>query len=153
IVWDQHELPPDGLLRSSLYRRLFAWLVARCDRIVMASHERRALVKAWLGQPDLDVDVLENFPDAHFATMAAGELPATVREWLDGSSYLLAQGGANPDRHLESLVAGLLATTGLKLVVVGPYSPAQPEALERTHGPSVHERVRFTGSVPQLELP
>jgi succinoglycan biosynthesis protein ExoL len=153
IVWDQHELPSDALLRSRAYKALYAWLLRRCDMVVMASGERRALVIDWLGRPGVDIEVLENFPDAQFAESPSEALPLAVVEWLDGSPYLLAQGGANPDRHLDSLVAAVLGTPWLKLVVVGPCSPALAGDLERTHGARLGQRVLFTGSVPQLELP
>jgi len=152
IVWDQHELPPDGLRESLLYRRVFAWLVRCCDAVVMANGERRGLILEWF-VPATAIHVLNNYPDARFGELPRAPLPDEVDRWLDGSAYLLAQGGANPDRHLNSLVAAVLANGQFRLIVVGPFRPQLVADLEREHGPSMRERVLFTGPVPQMELP
>jgi glycosyltransferase involved in cell wall biosynthesis len=153
VVWDQHELPSDGLLQSRGYRRVYEWLLGLCDSVVMANHERRALIVNWFGkEPRVPIEVLENYPDARFGDLVASELPPDVTEWLDGSPYLLAQGGANPDRHLDRLVAATLRMPQFKLVVVGPYLQDVLADLEREHGSALGRRVLFTGPVPQLEL-
>lgn len=153
IVWDQHELPPDARLASPLYKRAYRWLVGRCDTIVMANRERRDLVRAWLrGDRHPPIEVLENYPDSRFGALAVRELPDDVVAWLDGAPYLLAQGGANPDRHLDSLVAAVMRTQRIKLVVVGPYAAQRVADLERTHGAAFRQKVRLTGPVPQLHL-
>jgi len=153
VIWDHHELPSDRSLGSPLYRRLFAWLVGQCDALIMANHERRQLVLDWIGERACPpIEVLENYPDATFGDCAVEPLPDSVVRWLDGSPYLLAQGGANPDRYLDRLVAAVLREPAFKLVVVGPYLPDVPVELERTHGPSVRQRVLLTGAVPQLAL-
>jgi glycosyltransferase involved in cell wall biosynthesis len=153
VVWDQHELPSDGLLKNSGYRRVFRWLVGLCDSVVMANHERRALVIDWLGEkPRVPIAVLENYPDARFGDLVATDLPRKVTEWLEGSPYLLAQGGANPDRHLDRLVSATLRMPQFKLLVVGPYLPQVLPDLERRHGSALGRQVLFTGPVPQLDL-
>jgi len=153
VVWDQHELPADRLLASRAYRQLFAWLVNGCDRIVVASAERREYMARWLdGRVRTPVDALENYPDATFASLPVRDLPDDLDAWLDGRPYLVAQGGANPDRHLPNLVAAVMRTGLFKLVVVGPFSAPQVEALERAHGAALRDRVFFTGLKPQLDL-
>jgi glycosyltransferase involved in cell wall biosynthesis len=153
IVWDQHELPADHLLRSRAYKAVYEWLINRCDCVVMASRERLTLMREWLG-PSVRpaIEVLHNYPDARFAALPEQQLPPAVTRWLGGHPYLLAQGGANPDRHLGPLVAAVLRSERLRLVVAGPYSPNIPTDLARVHGPVAAERVFFTGLVPQLEL-
>ena len=153
IIWDQHELPADSLLRNRAYKALYLWLTARCDRVVMANRERRDLVAAWSGGSVGErVDVLENLPDSQFATLPVEPLPSDASRWLNGSPYFLAQGGANPDRHLASLVAAVLHENLPKLIVVGPYSQRQIEDLEAMHGSDFKARVLFTGAVPQMKL-
>jgi succinoglycan biosynthesis protein ExoL len=151
IVWDQHELPSDRLRGTWMYRGLFGWLLNRCDSVIMANRERRALVLDWL-TTGTAIEILNNFPDARFGELARQPLPGEVTRWLDGFPYLLAQGGANPDRHLDSLVAAVLRATELKLVVVGPFNRKRVDDLEREHGGSLGQRVLFTGPVPQMEL-
>ena len=59
------------------------------------------------------------------------DLPDDVKSWLAGSPYLLAQGGANPDRHLDRLVAAVmrgamfrsLSAGGIAALVVLAFSP------------------------------
>ena len=152
VVWDQHELPPDGLRASALYRRMFGWLLRCCDTIVMANAERRTLVREWVHTPRTPIEVLNNYPDARFGEQPRQPLPSEVVAWLDGEPFLLAQGGANPDRHLNSLVAAVLRNRQFRLVVVGPFGARLVADLEQEHGSSLRQRVLFTGPVPQLEL-
>ena len=152
IVWDQHELPADGLRAQRGYRWLFRRLIDLCDVIVMANAERRALVLDWLSDPfGPPIEVLNNYPDATFAELPVRDLPADLTAWLAGTPYLLAQGGANPDRHLDALVAAIRRTPQFRLVVVGPYHAKVVERLQREHG-AIDAQVRFTGPVPQMEL-
>jgi len=153
IVWDQHELPSDSRLQSRSYRHFYAALIGLCNCVVMANHERRALVVEWLGgEPRTPITVLENYPDATFSEIAIETLPEEVTEWVGDSPYLLAQGGANPDRHLKSLVAAVLRMPKFKLVVVGPYLKHRVAELERAYGAALRKQVLFTGPVPQMEL-
>lgn len=153
IVWDQHELPSDGLCESRWYRRLFGSLVNRCDSLVMANQERRALALEWLsGVRRTPIDVLNNYPDTRFRELPRQQLPAAVAEWLRGAPYVLAQGGANPDRHLDNLVASVVRIRRFKLVVVGPYISQLLADLQRTHGSLLADQILFTGPVPQMDL-
>jgi hypothetical protein len=153
VVWDQHELPSDSRMQSAGYRRVYAALIGLCDRIVMANHERRSLVVEWLGgAPTTPIAVLENYPDAQFSQLRIDDLPEQVKSWLGDSPYLLAQGGANPDRHLNSLVTAVLRDAQFKLMVVGPYLPQVLTTLQQVHGEALGRQVFFTGPVPQMEL-
>jgi glycosyltransferase involved in cell wall biosynthesis len=153
VVWDQHELPSDARMQGKSYRRVYSTLIGLCDHIVMANQERRALVLEWLGgEPKAPIAVLENYPDARFSELRIDDLPDTVAAWLGDSPYLLAQGGANPDRHLNNLVAAVLRHPRFKLVVVGPYLPHVLTNLQQVHGDELAARVLFTGPVPQMEL-
>ena len=153
LVWDQHELPADRLLRSRAFRVLFAWLLSACDCIVMASEERKQLVAGLLGDHlRFSVEVLQNYPDQHFLEAPVAELPAEVESWLDGHSYVLAQGGASPGRGLFQLVEAVLGVERLKLVVVGPYSSRTLDELRGCHGTDFANRVLFTGMVPQMDV-
>ncbi len=153
LIWDQHELPADGWLSNASRMRWFERLANRCDAVVMANEERLDHLHAERGvrfKPP--VAVLHNYPDQVFAQLPREELPESVRAWCGATPYLLAQGGANPNRCLPQLAEALLAVEGLKLLIVGPYRPEQVEQLEARHGAALHERIRFTGAVPQLEL-
>jgi glycosyltransferase involved in cell wall biosynthesis len=153
LVWDQHELPPDSVLGNSLLMKLFSWLTNGCDFIVMANEDRRDFMMqtahhAWR----TPVIVLSNYPDEVFLQWPRMELPTAITAWLQGDGYLLAQGGANPKRHLEELVEATMKIYGLRLIVVGPHRPEQLDRLRQRFSTDLDERVLFTGFVPQMEI-
>jgi len=153
IVWDQHELPPEWLLKNRFWRSILRKLVDACDAIVVANKQRRDFLLEHLGK-DLEKKfyVVENFADQRFASLPQGVLPTALQDWLKGKPYLLAQGGANPDRHLEELVEAVLRVENVKLVVVGPYQPQKIDALRSRWGEHLMDHVYFTGLVPQTGL-
>ncbi len=153
LIWDQHELPSDRLLKNRLFSRLFAMLINGCDKIIMANTHRRDLIKDILGNHlSVTIEVLNNYPDELFVNLPKVDLPSDVQKWLDGSDYVLAQGGANPNRHLVELVEAIMGLPNIKLIVVGPYQNDQLEYLKRRFGAIVTDRVYFTGFVPQMQL-
>jgi len=153
IVWDQHELPPEWLLRNRFWQSVLRKLVDACDAIVVANKQRRDFLLENLGEVVREkLHIIENFADQRFAGLPQGVLPTALQDWLKGKLYLLAQGGANPDRHLEELVEAVLRVEDVKLVVVGPYQPQKLDALRLRWGDQLTNHVYFTGLVPQTEL-
>jgi len=153
LVWDQHELPSDRLLNIQIFLRFFTFLLNGCDLVIMASDERREFIKDLLGKRlRTRIAVLNNYPDQQLADLPKGELPKQVREWLAGCPYVLAQGGANPNRNFDQLVEAVMNTEGVRLVVVGPYQQDQMTRLGNRFGTALTEKVFFTGFVPQMEL-
>lgn len=152
VVWDQHELPPQRLLRNSVLRRLYRWINFACDEVVVANDERRA----FLIERDLapaETLVLKNYPDKVFAGQPEKAIPTEVLNWLDGEEYILAQGGANPDRYLDNLVAAFIKESiPYRLLVVGPYRDFVYKRLRRRWGNRFEETVCFSGAVPQMDL-
>jgi glycosyltransferase involved in cell wall biosynthesis len=153
VVWDQHELPPMTMLRSTAGRALLAETMSRCDAIVVANRERGIHLAEVLGpRVATRMHSLDNYSDAVFNDRPAGRLPAELRDWLGGRSFLLAQGGANPRRFLDELVTAVLRRSDVALVVVGPYLEAAMSRLRSRFGAELAARVHFTGLVPQMEL-
>jgi len=153
IVWDQHELPPSRILSKRIGLFILKILVIGCDAVIVANKERRELLLLHLGERFRQrFYVLENFADKAFVNLSQGVLPLELTEWLDGQPFILAQGGANPDRHLEELVEAVLRVEDVKLVVVGPYQPQKLDALRLRWGEQLMDHVYFTGLVPQTEL-
>lgn len=153
LLWDQHELPFDQVLNSRLLMAAYVFLMNRCDAVVMASVDRKELVQRQVGDRlRTPIIALENYPDAEFTRVAEQPLPPEVVAWLDGAPYLLAQGGASPNRHLEELVAAVMTWAHWKLVIVGPFHPAQVDRLTKLHGPALAQWVHFHGAVPQMDL-
>ena len=153
LVWDHHELPPGSFFTRPVLRANFRRLLLMSDVVISANSERRDLLAERVGE-DLRprFGVIDNYVDAAFAALPVTPLPDDLSAWLDGEPYILAQGGANPDRYLWNLVEASLGIEEAKLVVVGPYLESELAQLRDRFGPSLDARIRFTGSVPQMEL-
>lgn len=153
LIWDQHELPSDHLLAAKCFLTLFVWLLNGCDYVVMANEQRGDLVQELLDDElSTPIEVLENYPDREFIDLPKHKLPSEIERWLEGIPYVLAQGGANPNRHLEELVDAVMTLDCPKLVVVGPYQQQQIDQLHGLHGEEFPEKVLFTGFVPQMDI-
>ena len=154
LIWDQHELPANKFLLNKFIKKLFIFLINACESIVVANRERRDFLFKKLGKKNINSQfhIIENFVDQRFATLNKGVLPEEVKKWLKGKPYLLAQGGANPNRYLEEVVSAILNIKGIKLIVVGPYSDEIFYKLKNKRGDIVAEKVYFTGLVPQKKL-
>lgn len=154
LIWDQHELPANKIFLNKFIKKLFIFLINACESIVVANKERRDFLFNQLGKKNLNSQfhVIENFVDQRFASLPKGVLPEEVKEWLRGKPYLLAQGGANPDRYLDEVVEAIINIEGIKLIVVGPYSEEIICKLKNKWGDIIAEKVYFTGFVPQKKL-
>jgi len=154
LIWDQHELPANKIFLNKFTKKLLIFLINACESIVVANKERREFLYKQLGKKNLNSQfhVIENFVDQKFTSLSKGVLPEEVKEWLRGKPYLLAQGGANPDRYLDEVVEAVLSIEGIKLIVVGPYSEEIIYKLKNKWGDIVAEKVYFIGSVPQKKL-
>jgi len=154
LIWDQHELPATIFFLNKFTKKLFIFLINACDIIIVANKERCDFLFKKLGKKNLNSQfhVIENFVDQRFASLTKGVLPEEVKKWLKGKPYLLAQGGANPDRYLDEVVAAALNIKGIKLIVVGPYSDEILYKLKSKWGGIIAEKVYFTGLVPQKKL-
>jgi glycosyltransferase involved in cell wall biosynthesis len=154
IVWDQHELPRDGLLRSPRWSKRIATWMSRCDAVVSANQERLDHLTKTLGPKTTEHGfVLENFADRTFRDLPRAELPRDLRRWLNGTPYFLSQGGADHDRRLDECIRAILSLKGkARLVVVGRFSEQRIEELKGEVGQRLDEQVRFEGMVPQLDM-
>lgn len=154
LVWDQHELPRKRVvLENPMAKSVFAYLMNMCDAVCVANEARRDLLRRRLGERlQVPLRVIHNYPDATFAQRARHRLPQEVENWLDGTPYLLAQGGGSERRHMDELTAAVCASEQAKLIFVGPYEEKDVRRLRRLHGASLDKWVLFTGLVPQIDL-
>lgn len=154
LIWDQHELPANKFFLNKFFKKLFIFLINACESIIVANKERRNFLFKKLGKKNINSQfhVIENFVDQRFASLNKGILPEEVKKWLKGKPYLLAQGGANPNRYLEEVVSAVLNIKGIKLIVVGPYSDEILYNLKNKWGGIIAEKVYFIGLVPQKKL-
>jgi len=154
LIWDHHELPASKFFLNKFIKKLYIFLINACGCIVIANKERRDFLFKKLGKKNLSSEfyVIENFVDQKFVSLREGMLPEEAKEWLRGKPYLLAQGGANPDRYLEEVVAAILSMEGINLIVVGPYSEEILHKLKNKWEDIITKKVYFTGLVPQKKL-
>ena len=154
LIWDQHELPANKFFLNNIIKKLFNFLINICDSIVIPNRERRDFLFKKLGKKNISSQfyVIENFVDQRFTSLPKGILPKEVKEWLKGKPYLLAQGGAAPNRYLDEVVEAILSIEEIQLIVVGPYSDEILYKLKNKLGDIVLEKVYFTGLVPQKKL-
>jgi len=153
LVWDQHELPPDGVLANNFKKRLFGKVISLCDVVVAANHDRCELLQTEFGELRLPpFYVLENFPDTRFAELPEGQLPSDIVSWLDRKPYVLTQGGGDDERRLAECVEAVVRIGTVKLVVVGRFRRDARAKLKARWGAQLEEFVYFTGMVPQKEM-
>lgn len=152
LVWDQHELPFDRVVNNKALMRIFGVMINMCDVVVMASEDRKQLLAERMPRVKTPIVSLENYPDAEFADQPREPMPEDISNWLDGSPYLLAQGGANPHRHLHELANAIMTLRVWKLIVVGPYQQVQIDSLRQEYGDDLDHWIRFTGFVPQFDI-
>lgn len=153
LIWDQHEMPFDWMLHNRLVTNTLTFLMNCCDAVIVASADRKVFLQDTMRRRlHVPIVALENYPDNEFAQMPPSTLDDETVSWLGDVPFLLAQGGANPNRHLEELVEAVISDGHWKLAVVGPYKQAQVDRLMQKFGPVLSERVRFTGLVPQMAI-
>lgn len=155
IVWDQHELPPDGWLDGGRMKSVIGSLMRRCDAVISANQERLDLLGSLLekGGRIGNGHVLQNYPDEDYCQLPKGRLPDEVSDWLGGVPYLITQGGGDDDRRLSECVEAVINSDGLvKLVVVGRYQDEMILEFRRRWGAKFERSVFFTGMVPQMRV-
>jgi len=152
-IWDQHELPPAWMLESHFGSWLLKCLMERCDAVIVANEERRRYLIERLGVGIKDkLHVLENLADRVFSSLPRASLPGALEGWLAGEPFLLAQGGAAPNRRLEELVEAVMGVDSIRLVVAGPCLQGKFAALKAQWGNKLLKKVYFAGMVPQYDL-
>lgn len=151
VVWDQHELPPDGVLRRPLLRTLFAPAM-RAPDVLIAGNAERAKLLTRLKMCRRRPLVLENFADQTFGELPVESLPPGVTDWLEGDPYYLAQGGAAPRRNFTSLVDAVM-TLKRRLIVVGGVNPPDLESVKTKYGAELDRYIYFYGWIDQMDMP
>jgi len=124
-----------------------------CDKVIVANEERKKylLSKLKIRRKEMIV-VLENWPDRQFLDLPKHDLPYSIIEWLDGSPYFLAQGGANPDRYIKVLINLIISNRMQKLIVIGPFENDLIQEMKNIHHSSFDKYIHFTGILPQMQL-
>lgn len=155
VVWDQHELPPEGWIRRLPFRAFLKWVCALPDHLVCANSARVGYLKSrGVLASGREALVLNNFADSAYASQPVRPLEDSLFSWLQGERYLLLQGGGSSLRHVESVLDAVLSNRWpeLKVVIVGGYDKRVME-LFRNRDPELFERlIWLQGMVPQMDL-
>ena len=155
IVWDQHELPPQGWLRVGIPRRLLRWACRLPDALICANHSRVGfLSSAGVIPAGKEVCVVQNYADAEYARQPVAALPDDLSAWLNGEPYLFVQSGGQALRHAESMFEAILSNRWpeLKVVMAGGIDKSIRRRFQDRSPEMFRERIWLQGMVPQMEL-
>lgn len=148
-ILDLHELP-NLILKQKNGLKLYNRIEKNVFKIIVANEQRLSYMKieGIVSCPQKYV-VLNNFPDNIFGSINKESLPQKINEFLDGSDYVLLQGGGHISRFPDVVLKAVSKTKKYKIIIVGPIDP-KIEALIDT---SYKNMVFKAGYVPQLQLP
>lgn len=153
IIWDQHEVPHTKIITNPTVIGVFTTLCNLTDGLVVANIQRKnLLLERTRNKIKVPIHVLQNIPDREFIQLPKEELPLGVSQWLNGSPFILAQGGSSPNRYFEELIQAVTELPEIKLIVVGPYQEEQLHDIRLEYGSRIEKLVYFTGFIPQLEM-
>jgi hypothetical protein len=153
IIWDQHEYIDHSIKINNFTKANYRLIEMMSDVIISCNKERvDALREDGMIENEEKYIVLNNFPDKKFIDEEIKDLPPLLKKWLAETPYILAQGGANPDRYLENVIKAILTVKKNKLLIIGPYDEKQKKSLVDLYGENLSKWVKFWGSVPQMEM-
>ena len=145
---------------SAARRRYLTVLTAlsarRAARIIAVSAFTRDEIVRRLRVPASTVAVVHNAVDPAFAPLPAAEIARFRAERRLPETLILCVGTLEPRKNLTGLLdafARLAPRTVAELVIVGGQGWLYDEALARVDALGLTGRVRFTGFVPDEELP
>ncbi len=140
---------------------LYRWITRRAarlaDRLIAVSQHTKHDIVEQLRVPDEKVAVVHNGLDPAFRP-PDGARPQELRRLLNIEGELLvAAGRADPYKNLLGLVRAVekLIETGRKnlhCLLIGEEDDRYPEVRRYVEGHNLHDHVRFTGYLDQLDL-
>ncbi len=147
-VFDQHELP-EFLLASNFRKSLYKRIEKISDIIIVANKRRLNYMKdiGIVGLPE-KYYVIHNYPDKVFADIPVKPISEHLDTWLDGSEYILMQGGGHISRYPVEVMTAIARNGKHKIVLVGPVDKAVKNIIYERFS----ELVFMTGYVDQLKL-
>lgn len=147
-VFDQHELPK-FLMSSNFRKRLYRRIENVSDIIIVANDERLEFMrKSGLILKPQKYFVLNNFTDKVFSGLKVLDLPSELNIWLQGSDYILLQGGGHFNRYPSEVISAVNRHGKYKIVLIGPVYEKIKEEIAQNYSDIVY----LTGYVDQLEL-
>lgn len=152
IIWDQHELPIEGILKRKFLRKVFAKFIDWSDVTIEANQQRLDYIKEKLGSPSNEKGaVLENYCHESFAFKDKGVVPKDLN--IVPKSYFLLQSGGTEYRHFSATVQAVMSLEKcFPMVVLGRVDDLLIKSFKGKYGRQFEERFIFVGMVPQLEI-
>jgi hypothetical protein len=147
-VFDQHELPV-FLMATNFRKRLYRRIENVSDIIIVANEERLEFMrKSGVVMKPQKYCVMNNFTDKVFSTLKVLDLPSEIYIWLQGSPYILLQGGGHFNRYPSEVISAVNRHGKYKIILIGPVFEKIKEEIAQNYSDMVY----LTGYVDQLEL-
>jgi hypothetical protein len=147
-IFDQHELP-EFLIATNFRKKLYRRIENASDIIIVANEDRLEFMRksALLMKPH-KYCVLNNYPDKVFSELKVLDLPSEINIWLQGSQYVLLQGGGHFNRYPSEVMSAVKRHGMYKVILIGPVYEKLKEEITQKY----LDMVYLTGYVNQLEL-
>lgn len=154
IIWDLHELPSYMTARW-ITTILFQFIEKKCYRIIHANNERiNYLCDKRVIKHRAKHCVIHNYPDSIFIeSEEKGERDADLKKWLDNDEYVYLQGLDFGKRYPYNTIKALLASTQMKILVVGRFDKVAHRKLDVEFKEHIDKRVWFMGPIPSVQIP
>lgn len=155
IIWDQHELPNEKLLKKKLNHNMIRYGIRKCNTVIGANIERiNYLAKRLKLEETNNFVSIENYVDRQFMNYPKKELPGEILEWLGSDKYIISlSANLNPKRYLNELIGAIIQDNKFKIIIVGGFTNEDKRKLINEYGKElIHSRCYFTGFLPQMEV-
>lgn len=155
VIWDQHELPNERLLKKKLNFKIIRYGIKRSNTIIGANIERINYLAKRLKLKETNNFVsVENYVNRQFIDYPQHKLPRNVVEWLGSDSYIVSlSANLNPKRYLNELIGAVIKHKTYKIIVVGSFTIEDRNFLVQKYGKElIQARCYFTGFVQQMEV-
>lgn len=153
LVWDLRELPAGFMIKGSLRARYFAWLMQKCDSVIVTNQSRQAYMSDLYGPLALEkLFVVPNYPSIEFASSSSSNLNIALTSKLGNRSFFYLQNPSSQGRYPKQGIEAVLKYTDLSVVVSGRLDEQAKRFLESAWGEVFNERVILSGMIPSSEI-
>jgi glycosyltransferase involved in cell wall biosynthesis len=144
-------------LEGLIYRYWLPRLLPRVDAVVTISQTSKAEICRHIRIPPDKVHVVDEFPNPIFRPVPAVDVDRVRARYRLPEQYLLYVGAVQERKNLLRLIQAYhrLRTSGIRhqLIIVGPRNWRYPALARVRIDLGLEELVRFTGFVPDADLP
>lgn len=153
LVWDLRELPT-GFMKKGLFRApYFAWLMRKCDAVIVTNQSRQSYMREVYGPLALEKSfVVPNYPSHEFATSPTTDSNDCLRSKLTNKPFFYIQNPSALDRYPKQAIEAILKHTNILVVISGRLNDQVRIDLEASWGDVFHERVILTGMIKGKDI-